>query len=276
MKRSIIIASIIMLIIPAAASAKSAAKQTEVPQRIVDLLAQGDLKKAIFEMRDMPPCPKISYLMNNANRIVLFGMEKKPSRSTAHETYQNLAIAYHNLFLFLKARGTDQGEFFSEANRYYKKARRAGTHLHKAECDLLRAALKASGGDIEKARKMFRKIDELMLRGDFESTEYLAAYHAAVGDGDEAMRSLEVAFQMDPKRTIEWLDVSDDFHGLSTNPRFIAMKETWKAKSKKRELTLSVPDCDEPRLEMTGTDPYAPLGYSRKAKRQLNARRKKK
>ena len=65
-----------------------------------------------------------------------------------------------------------------------------------------------------------------------------------------------------------------DFHKMDEDPRFIAMKDSWKAKSKKSDLVLSVPECDEPRLNMTGTDPYSPIGFSRKAKRQLKKNKK--
>jgi tetratricopeptide (TPR) repeat protein len=279
MKKRLAIVSVILLailILPTGAFAKSSAKDAAVPQKIVDLLAEGELKKAIFEMRELPPCPKKNYLMHSANRIVLFEMEKKPSRSTAHEVYQNVAIAYHNLYLFLKARGITRDDYYDNADRYYSKGRRTGTHLHKADCDILRAALIASGGDVEKARKNFQKIDELMLRGDFESMGYIAVYYAAVGDHDEALHFLETAFSMDPKRTLKWLDVSDDFHELDDDPRFIAMKDSWRAKSKNRDLVLKVPGCEEPRLNMTGADPYSPIGFSRKAKRQLKANRNKK
>lgn len=279
MTKKLTIASVILLaivIMSTGASAKSSARRSGVPQKIVDLLAEGELKKAIFEMRELPPCPKKNYLMLSANRIVLFGMEKKPSRSTAHKVYQNVAVAYHNLYLFLKARGIVREDYFENANKYYRKGRRAGTHLHKADCDILRAALIASGDDAEKARKIFGKIDEMMLRGDFESMGYIAVYYAAVGDHDEALRFLDTAFTLDPKRAIEWVEVSDDFHELDDDPRFIAMKDSWKAKSKKRDLVLHVPECAEPRLNMMGTDPYSPIGFSRKAKRQLKANKNKK
>lgn len=277
MKTKLTIVSVILLaitILPTGAFAGKSTKGDKVPQKVVDLLAEGELKKAIFEMRELPECSKTSYLMRSANRIVLFGMEKRPSRSNAHIVYQNVAIAYHNLYLFLKASGIVHQDYFENADRYYRKARRAGTHLHKADCDILRAALIASGGDMEKARKRFEKIDEMMLRGDFESMGYIAVYYAAVGNHDEALRFLETAFTLDPKRTLKWLEVSDDFHDLDDDPRFIAMKDSWKVKSKKRDLVLSVPECEEPRLNMTGVDPYSPLGYSRKAKRQLKANKK--
>jgi len=276
MKRHLIIASIICLLLPALAHAKGLPSPKAVPRHIVELLAQGDLKKAIFEMREVPPCPKISHLMHSANRIVLAEMEEKPSRSVAHETYQNRAIAYHNLFLFLKANGIRQDDFLEGALSYYKKARRAGTYLHKAECDVLLAALMASGGDMEKARKKFGKIDELMLRGDFESMEYLAAYHAAVGDAQRAIEAIEAAFDIEPVKTVQWLEVSDDFHGLEADPNFIAIKHGLNARIQQREPMLSLPECDEPRLQMAGGDPNAPLGFSRRAKRQMNARNKKK
>jgi len=275
MKTKLTLVSVILLAIsvfPAGLCAKPLSDA--VPQKIVGLLAEGDLKKAIFEMREMPFCPKINYLLRAANRIELFKMEKKPSRSNAHEVYQNVAIAYHNLYLFLKFRGIVNEDYFENAHKYYKKGRRAGTHLHKADCEILMAALAASGGDVEEAKKRFEKIDAMMLRGDFESMGYVAVYYAATGDNDGAIKYLEAAFNLDPKRTLEWLEVSDDFHGLDKDPRFIAMKDSWKAKSKKSDLVLSVPECDEPRLNMIGADPNTPIGFSRKAKRQLKINKK--
>ena len=270
----VIIASTV--IPPSAVLAAGDSDRSGVPRRVIDLLAKGDLKKAIFEMRDAPTCAKTNYLMRNANRIVLLEMGEKPSRSAIHMTYQNVAIAYHNLYLFLKTRGVTQEEFAKEADSYYKKARRKGTHMHRAECDVLRAALMAAGGKVEKARRKFKRIDDMMLRADFASAEYLAVYHAAVGDLDEALASLEKAYALDPDRTLAWLDVSDDFEGLRDDPRFVAMRASWRAKSGKRDLVLSVPECAEPRLDMTGTDPFAPIGFSRKAKRQMKARKRKK
>lgn len=277
MTRYIILGLVIVAAIastPCGAGAEGTPESTGIPQRIVKLLAEGSLKKAIFEMRDASPCSKISYLMQNTNRIVLHEIEKKPSRSNEHVVYQNVAIAYHNLYLFLKTRGITQEDYLEKADSYYGKARRKGTHLHKAECDILRATLMAAGGNIEKARKKFEKIDEMMLRGDFESMEYLAAYYAAVRDLDGALTALKAAHEMDPKKTVAWLEVSDDFENLKDDPRYIAMKDSWRARNKKRDLVLSVPYCEEPRLEMTGADPFSPLGFSKKAKRQLKARRK--
>lgn len=247
----------------------------EVPTHIVNMLARGDLNKAILEMRDSVPCLKIDYLMRLVSGIVLFDMEKKPSRSKAHMIYQNVAIAHHNLYLFLKTQGIEQTEYYDEANRYYKKARSSGTYLHKSECDLLRAALLATGGDTEKARKKFAKIDELMLRGDFESMEYLAAYYAAVGDIEKAINALAAAYDMEPDKTLEWLNISDDFESLKGDPEYIAMVDSWRARCKSRELTLTIPRCEEPRLDMIGSDPYRPFGYSAKAKRQLKRNRNK-
>lgn len=268
---------LLALMIPQSGLSRSKAQESQasIPQDITQLLAAGDLKKAVFAIRELPSCPKTTYLLHSANRIALFEMEGKPSKPTAHEVYQNVAISYHNLYLFLKSQGIDQQDFFHEADRFYSKARRAGTHLHKAECDVLEAALIAASGDTNKAMNKFSKVDDLMLRGDFESMTYLAAYFAAVGDAARALDALDAAFAISPTKILAWLEVSDDFEPLKDDAGFAARLSTWRDKHKTESVTLTVPGCEIPRLEMTGTDPFGPTGFSKKAKRQLEARKKR-
>ncbi|MFH1829556.1 MAG: hypothetical protein ABH871_02100 [Pseudomonadota bacterium] len=255
----------------------TALRPDAVPQNIVELLKAGKLKEAILTMREETANPKINYLMRCANEIVFFEMQKKPSQSMAHEIYQNVAIAYHNLFLFLKSRDIVQEEFFKQAEHFYNKAKKSGTYLHKADCDVLSAALIASGGDVKKAKKKFSKIDDLMLRGDYNSMEYLATYYAAVGDVDNALKTLEAAYSLSPQSMLAWINVGDDFHSIETDSRFIAMIDSWKKDSKKTAPTLSVPKRSDPHLNMIGnTDLNAPVGMSKRAKRQHIANQKQK
>jgi tetratricopeptide (TPR) repeat protein len=269
-----LIVSMLLTSIPGFSQSKTSPDVSAVPKNVVQLLASGDLKKAVFAMRELPDCPKASYLMHSASRIVLFGMEKNPSKSSAHEVYQNIAIAYHNLYLFLKGNGIDQEAYFGEAERYYSMARRTGTYLHKAECDVLEAALIAASGDAEKAMKKFSKVDEFMLRGDFESMEYLAVYYAAVRDAAKALEALDAAFAMSPTRTLAWLEVSDDFEPLKDDAGFAARLSSWRTTHETSAVTLSLPKCEAPRLQMTSTDPFGPLGYTKKARKQLSTKNK--
>ncbi len=271
------IASSIPYLAHAKADIKTSPPQVGVPQHIVELLKTGDLEKSILAMREEPSNSKISHLIRCANQIVLFGMQKKPSPSSAHEVYQNVAISYHNLFLFLKSEGFLKQEFFKQADNYYKKAKKAGSYLHKDECDVLRAALIAANGDEKKAEKIFAKIDDLMLKGDYESMEYLATYYAAMSDVDNAVGALEAAHRLNPYRMLAWIKVGDDFHNISTDPRYIAMIESWKNRGKKAAPTLTVPKRNDPHLNMIGNaDPNAPLGMTKKAKRQHSANQNRK
>jgi len=203
---------------PSATVSKSVPR--EIPQSIVQSMADGDLSSAVIALREEPPSPKVNYLIRTATAVVLSQIGEKPAHSDEHQHFQNLGIAYHNLFLFLKARGIANSEYFDSAVKNYKKARRAGTVLHKAECDLLTAAILAANGNREKAQKMFEKIDEFMLRADFESTEYLAAYYAAMGDAPKTSDALKRAFDINPSATLAWIEVGDDFHEIESDPSY--------------------------------------------------------
>ena len=226
-------------------------EQPEIPQEIVDALARNDVNGAIILMREERPNPKLMYLQREATRIASFGMSGRPGRSEAHKFYQNAAISNHNLYLFLKARGIDQPDLFKEAMRLYGKARSAATPLHKAECDLLQAALLASSGEKEKAEKKYMKIDDDALRGDFESMEYLAVYHAAMGNIEGTLAALDAAHRLNPAATLTWIAVGDDFYEVASRPEFQALMMTWKAREASEKLTLSLPKGEKPRLQMT-------------------------
>lgn len=226
-------------------------KSHAIPQIVIDSLAAGDINAAAIAMHDEPANPKLLYLMREVGRIAIFRMNGRPSRSEAHSVYQNVANAYHNLYLFLKSKGIDQGEFLEEAHEFYKKARRTGTLFHKAECDVLEAALYASEGDVAKAEKKFGKIDPDMMRGDFESMEYLAAYYAATGNVDYAINYLKAAHSVNPERAVAWLAVGDDFMNIEDNPRFEGLMKSWRAQRRGEEIVLSVPKSKSPRLEVT-------------------------
>lgn len=226
-------------------------EQPEIPLAIVDAIASGDVNGAIILMREEKANPKLLYLTREATRVANFRVTKKPGKSEAHKFYQNAAISHHNLYLFLKARGIDQREYLKDALDLYGKARKAATLLHKAECDLLQAALMASSGDLEKAEKKYAKINDGALRGDFESMEYLAAYHAATGNVEGAMAALDAAHRLSPEATLVWLAVGDDFANVADDPRFKALMISWKAREASEKLTLKLPKAEKPRLQMT-------------------------
>ena len=224
-------------------------KSPTIPGPAIDALAKGELNDALTAMRNSPRSPKLLYLIREVSRIIHFhARDQKPRRSEAHNIYQNVAIAYHNLYLFLNRRGIDQEQYHREAHRYYHKARRAGTIMHKAECDVLEAALEASAGNKKKAAKKFSRINPEMLRWDFESMEYLAAYHAAMEDVLAAVSALKAAYEINPKRTLAWLAVGDDFTRIEKDSLFINLTRSLKA-DKGADIALSLPEREVPRLE---------------------------
>lgn len=222
----------------------------QISQSVVDALSSGDLNGAIIALREEKTTPKLLYLVREVTRAASAETQKKPEKTDAHRVYQNFAISYHNIYLFLKARGIEQDKYFEEAVKYYKKARGAGTKLHKTDCDILSAALLASHGDDEKAKKQFSKINLELTRGDFESTEYLAAYYAAIGDVDGATLALEKAYSLNPGALLTWLAVGDDFYKITADPAFQGLLVSWKVKDAEKKLTLSVPKGDKPRLQV--------------------------
>lgn len=246
---ALLILSVISLILAPTITAKP--KSPTIPGPVIDALAKGELNDALTAMRNSPRSPKILYLIREVSRIVHFrARDHKPKRSEAHNIYQNVAIAYHNLYLFLNRRGINQEGYHTEARRYYHKARRAGTIMHKAECDVLEAALEASAGNKKRAAKKFSRIDPEMLRWDFESMEYLAAYHAAMEDVPAAVSALKTAYEINPKRTLAWLAVGDDFTQIENDSLFINLTRSFKA-DKGTNIALSLPEREIPRLDAT-------------------------
>lgn len=228
-----------------------AADGGEISQAVVDALSTGNMSAAILVMRDEPDSPKLFSLIRAATRIVTFDMNQKVEKTEVHQTFQNIGIAYHNLYLFLKSKGIEQKEFYREALRLYRKGKGAGTPMHKADCQLLEAALLAAGGEREKAARLFAKIDDAQTRGDFESMEYLAAYYAAAGNVEGAIAAMDAAHRLNPDATLTWLAVGDDFTAIADDPQFKALLVTWKAREAGKKLRLSLPKGEKPKLEVT-------------------------
>ncbi len=245
---------------PSYAKKKKSKKKSDdvciISKSLAETIASNDINASVIALRNNTSCPKQLYLLREVTRIARFDMQPKPKRGEAHKVYQNLAISYHNLYLFLKTQNIEQEDFLKHAQKYYKKARRAGTALHKEECDILIAAITAASGDTEKAAKKFSKVDESMLRGDFESMEYLAAYYGAIGDVNNAIVSLSEAYNLNPKRTVTWLEVGDDFYKIRSDPQFIAVTKNFKINNKSNTISLTVPSSKSPSLELRNSGSY--------------------
>ncbi|MFA4873714.1 MAG: hypothetical protein WC690_00065 [bacterium] len=259
-------------------ASERAPEAVDVPDSVVAALASDDLNAALIQMREEKQTLKLKHLMNDATRAATFDIKKTPDKSEAHKAYQNVGISYHNLYLFLKRHGIEQKEYLKQAKKYYEKSRSTATLLHKGECDLLLASLIASSGDLEKAKKLFDKIDVSSTRGDFESMEYLATYYAASGQTEETLDTLATAHKMDPDRTLAWLMVGDDFANLEGDPRYQGLIDSWHSSKKDRsEVTLSVPKGAEPHLEMTSSQmQFAPQKMMKHASKKEVAELSKK
>ena len=201
-------------------------------------------------MLDAKQNPKTLFLLRETTKLIRFRNAGKPKGSSAIKKYLNAAIANHNLYLFLKANGLDDGIFYDDALKFYKKGCRGGSALHKDECRMLVASLYATNGKIKKSKRTFKKVDEDLLSGDFEALEYLAAYYSAAGNVDQTIEALQKAYNANPDRIITWLLIGDDFFTVQDDPRFKMFVEALFKNSKETMITLSVPMVDKAKLQI--------------------------
>ena len=221
----------------------------KISQDVIDALARGSLNEAAIELREQPTSAKSLYLLREVTRVAMHESSKKrPKRSDAHQYYQNLGVAYHNLHLFLKTNGIEQEDFAKEALKFYKKSKGYATPMHKPEADILSAALLTSMGEEEKAASLMDKIDMAKLGVDFQTQEYLAAYYAAKGDAADAVISLKEAYRERPDVILTWLAVGDDFHMIEGDPQFVSLLNEWHFARSAKRLELRLPKPTVPKL----------------------------
>jgi hypothetical protein len=222
---------------------------SEISQDVVNFLEIGDLYQAVLLLREKPSSPKSSYLLNAATNILLSENHKtKPSRSEWHQYYENLAVAYHNLFLFLKARDRNQPAFFNEALNLYKKSKKNATSMHKQEIDILMAALYVSGGEYKKGEDIMKKFEKSQWGEHFPMQECIATYYAAQADVDQTITALKKAYTEKPGAVLTWLAVTDDFYLIRDDPRFVSLLNDWHLKQAEKNLILSLPKSELPKL----------------------------
>lgn len=256
MKSLITAALIACVFIPKPLHASSAAASDAigpVPQNVTNSLASGNIVEATLLLREARQNKKVLYLLKEASRLAAFKIEGKPKGDNAYGVYKNVAIAYHNLYLYLKSNGIAQNAFYREAIKYYGKARRLGSKLDAEDCMILEAALIAASGDEKKALKKFGKVEAAILAGNFESSEHLAAYYSAVGDIEGAIEALGDAYNADPDRTLGWIRTGDDFYNVMDNPIFASFLESMKQRYKPDEVTLSLPPGKDPSFQLSDT-----------------------
>lgn len=229
--------------------------QRTISQETIELIAIGDLQGASARLAESPQGMKVKYIQGEISKILYMEASGKPSKPDAYNAYRRAATAYHNLYLFLLAEGRNSDKFLSEAKKNYHKADRAAKGMQKDQCKLLEAALFAAAGDLKKASKIFEKVDHAATLGDFAAAEHTAAYNAASGNLDEAVRNLQTAYEIDPEKTSEWLSVSDDFFKIQNEPTFLEMLKGFTMEPK-NEIVLSIPASKKPVLEVAEPSPF--------------------
>ncbi|OQA61134.1 MAG: hypothetical protein BWY40_00678 [bacterium ADurb.Bin270] len=235
--------------------------QHTISQETIELIAAGDLQGASVKLAESPHGMKVKYIQGEISKVLYMEASGKPSKSNAYNAYRRAATAYHNLYLFLLAEGISSDKFLSEAKKNYTKASRVAKGMQKDQCKLLEAALFAASGDLKKASKIFEKVEQAATLGDFAAAEHAAAYNAALGNVDEAVRNLQRAYEIDPEKTSEWIFVSDDFFKIQNEPSFLEMLRKF-AIEPKNETTLSIPASKKPALEIAEPSPFFMKGIN--------------
>ena len=232
-----------------------------ISQEVVEALSHGDLNQAAVQLRHHPTSAKSMYLLREVTRILISDSSSdKPSRKKAHQYYKKIAISYHNLFLFLKAKGDNQNNFFRKAINFYKKSNKGGNAKQKQEIAILMAALYAAKGDTKKAERLFDKNNNDKFGLDYELQVTLATYYAAVGDVEKTIEALRSAYRESPETIMSWLAVGDDFYLLRNDPQFIRLLDEWHISKKQKDRKLTRPHKPEPKLKFSAP----PMGYSNK------------
>lgn len=201
---------------------------SRIPDEAIQALAKNDLEETIRVLRPESPSSKLLYLLSAAQDIVKHEKEKKAPRLDRHQFYQNLGIAYHNLFLFLKRHRITNETFYKEAVKFYKKSGRSLAISEKYEADILKAAIMASSGETAKAQALFARVDTSIIADDYTGMEYLATYYAAIGDIDNTVESLKEAHKLSPERISLWIVIGDDFQTIEDEPKFKSLTASWK------------------------------------------------
>ncbi len=209
-------------------SSESLPLELPVPIEVVEAIAKGDIDEATRTLRTEVPSSRSLYLLAEMKRILDHEKDKKPPKFEKHEFYQNLGIAYHNLFLFLKRNGMTNKEFYKEAIKFYKKAGKSRAYSEKYEAQLLTAALKAANGEVDEANKLFVGIDTSIITDNYRGYSYLATFYAAVGNEKETIEALKQAYAMNPDKIKLWVAICDDFASMRHEPEFVKMLSGWK------------------------------------------------
>lgn len=229
-----------------------------ISDTVVTALENKDLEKAAILLRDHPTSNKSIYLLRQATRILLHeNNDIKPERNKAHRYYKNIAIAYHNLFLFLKSCNATQTDYFKKALKYYKKSNRGALSKQKQEIQILVAALYATNGDLNKANKLFKKYNKEKYGPDIQLYLSLASYYAAIGNVEDTIMALKAAYRESSETVMNWMAVGDDFYLIRNDPQFRKLMQGWHISKRNKKPMFSVPSKQPLKLKYS----TPPLGY---------------
>ncbi len=206
-----------------------------IPDEAIAALAKGKVDVAIRELRSNPPSARSIRMLKDAQKVEKFKKHKEEPKFEQHQFYQNLGIAYHNLFLFVKRNNQTYKDYYKKALKYYEKAEKASTSdADKSEVQILIASLRAANDETEAAQKIFSEADPSLIMDRYRGIEYVAGYYAAMGDAKSAMEKLIVAYALDPNETVIWVAISDDFYKIENDPDFKEMAGQWTSAYKKK------------------------------------------
>lgn len=215
----------------------------KIPEEFTTALANNDLEGAVRILRIEPPSSRSLYLIREAQKIISYNKkDRKVPKIDKHKFYQNLGIAHHNLFLFLKRQGMTNEKLYKSALKFYTKASHSSRSIpEKTECKLLSAAIKASKGLFPAAEKTFAKLDINLLSDSYEGLEYIAAYYAATGIVDKTIDYLSLAYEIHPEQVSIWLAIGDDFFKIENDPKFQKFIPRVPQPVKKKGPSLHIP-----------------------------------
>lgn len=199
-----------------------------IPIELVETIAKGNVDEASRMLRTEAPSSRSLYLLAEMKRILDFENGNRPAKYEKHRFYQNLGIAYHNLFLFLRRNGMANKEFYDNAIKFYKKSGKSRAFSEKYESQLLTAAIMAANGEIDAAEKLFGGIDTSIITDNDRGYAYIATFYAAVENVEKTIESLKQAYIMNPGQIKLWASICDDFASMKSNPDFVRMVSEWK------------------------------------------------
>lgn len=207
-----------------------------ISDEVIQALAKSEIEEAVRNLRIEAGSPRALYLLRLMQGIMLYD-KGDFDKKNLHQTYQNMGIAYHNLYLFLKANSSNNDNFFAKAKGFYKKALgKCKTAEQRAEQHLLMSSLLAEHGDIKEAKKTRDKVSKTKIENNALMLEYEATYLSAINDVDGAIEALTKSSAIDPDGIISWVAVSDDFYRIKNDPKFQDLLKQLHVDKKAREL----------------------------------------